>query len=161
MPWSKPYQPAKNQRLDAALYACADRVCFFTLRAYQDNNPFSRRDLSVLVLDVLRAEQVLSSGVVFTYCLMPDHLHVLLSPSRTGVSALTFVDRFKGRSTNRSWTVGWQGKLWQPRSYDHIVRAEEDLLAIANYILHNPVRKGLVDSLEEWPWCGNMNPLPL
>lgn len=161
MPWSKPHQPAKNQRLDAALYTCADRVYFFTIRVYHDSQPFTRRDLSDLVLDVLRAEQELSGGIVYTYCLMPDHVHVLLSPSHPGVSALTFVDRFKGRSTNRSWTVGWQGKLWQPRSYDHIVRADEDLLAIADYILHNPVRKGLADHPEQWQWCGSMNPLPL
>jgi putative transposase len=57
--------------------------------------------------------------------------------------------------------VGRQGKLWQPRYFDHIVRAEEDLRAIAEYILNNPVRKGLVERAENWPWSGHMNPLPL
>ncbi len=68
---------------------------------------------------------------------------------------------YKGKATNRSWTVGWHGKLWQPRYFDHIVRADEDLRAIAGYILNNSVRKGLVECAEDWPWSGNMNSLSL
>ncbi|MCB0239817.1 MAG: hypothetical protein KDH08_14500, partial [Anaerolineae bacterium] len=78
-----------------------------------------------------------------------------------GVSVLTFANRFKGSSTNQSWAVGWQGKLWQRGCWDHIVRTEESLLAIAQYILDNPVRKGVVARAEDWPWSGHMNPLPL
>jgi hypothetical protein len=35
------------------------------------------------------------------------------------------------------------------------------LRAIAEYILANPVRKGLVPSVDEWPWRGCFTPLPL
>ena len=43
----------------------------------------------------------------------------------------------------------------QARFFDHIVRAEEDLLAISEYILNNPVRRGLVEYPEDWPEVGN------
>jgi putative transposase len=92
---------------------------------------------------------------------MPDHLHFLISPRQEGISVLTFTDQYKGKATNRSWTVGWTGKLWQPRYFDHIVRSEESLIAIAEYIVNNPVRKGLVDRAEDWLWGGYTNPLPL
>jgi putative transposase len=118
-------------------------------------------DLNQLVLDVLREEEQRQNCAVFTYCLMPDHLHFLVSPRQDGVSVLKFTDQYKGKTTNRSWTAGWQGKLWQPRYFDHIVRAEEDLRVIAEYILNNPVRKGLVERAEDWPWSGHMNPLPV
>ena len=120
-----------------------------------------RRDLNQLVLDVLREEEQRQNCAVFTYCLMPNHLHYLVSPRQDGISVLKFTDQYKGKATNRSWTVDRHGKLWQPRYYDHIVRAEEDLRAIAEYILNNPVRKGLVKHAEDWPWSGHMNPLPL
>ena len=92
---------------------------------------------------------------------MPDHLHFLVRPQREGASVLKFTDQFKGKTTNRSWNLGWQGKLWQPRYYDHIVRQDESLRAIAGYILANPVRAGLVDSPDQWDWSGLISPLPL
>jgi len=161
MPWTKPYRPPQNQRLDAELYAQAGRICFITICAYLDRAPFVRADLNQLILDTLREEQERQDCAVYTYCLMPDHLHFLASPRRDGVSILTFTDQFKGKTTNRSWKIGWKGKLWQPRYYDHIVRDDESLLAIAEYLLDNPVRKSLVAEREDWPWSGHMNPLPL
>jgi putative transposase len=156
MSWDKPYRPPKNQRLDPELYKDTNRVTFITIRAYQNQSPFIRADLNQLVVDILRLEQERRQCAVFTYCLMPDHLHYLASPQSPGISVLTFTDQFKGKTTNSSWTMGWRGKLWQPRYYDHIVRAEEDLRAIAEYILNNPVRKGLVEQPEDWPWSGQL-----
>ncbi len=161
MPWDKPYQPAENQRLDPELYTHAGWVYFMTIRAYKDQSSFVRHDLNRLMLDVLREEAQRQNCMVLVYCLMPDHLHFLVSPQQEGTSALTFTEQYKGKSTNQSWTVSWRGKLWQPRYYDHIVRAEEDLDAIAEYILNNPVRRKLVEHAEDWPWGGYMNPLAL
>jgi len=161
MPWTKPYRPLRNQRLDATHYTYADHVYFMTIRAYQHQSPFVRDGLNKVVLDTLREEQERQNCAVYTYCLMPDHLHFLLSPREDGISVLTFANRYKGKATNRSWKVGWQGKLWQPRYYDHIVRHEESLRMIAEYILDNPVRQDLAERAEEWPWSGHMNPLPI
>jgi putative transposase len=161
MPWNKPYHPPKNQRLDPEQYTHANRVYFITIRAYRDQLAFVRSELNQCMLDVLREEQERQNCAVFTYCLMPDHFHFLGSPRQDGISILTFTDQFKGKMTNRSWTVGWHGKLWQPRYYDHIVRTDESLIAIAQYILDNPVRQHLVEYAEDWPWSGHMNPLPI
>jgi putative transposase len=159
MPWDKPYHPPRNRRLDLDLYTRANNVCFITMQAYMHQSPFVQDDLNRLILDTLREEQERQNCVVFTYCLMPDHLHFLASPGLDGISILKFTDQFKGKATNRSWALGWRGKLWQPRYYDHIVRAEEDLRAIAEYILNNPVRKGLAERAVDWPWGGSMTPL--
>lgn len=161
MPWTKPYHPPRNQRLDPELYTYANRVYFITVRAYRNQSPFVTAALNAHTLDVLRNEQSRLRCEVFTYCLMPDHLHFLVSPCEDGVSVLTFTDQYKGKATNGSWQFGWRGKLWQPRYYDHIVRNDESLLEIAQYILDDPVRKGLVERAEDWPWSGHMNPLPV
>ncbi len=161
MPWDKPYHPPLNQRLDRSLYQQADHVTFITIRAYLNQVPFTNNALNKMIVDTLHEEQERQNCAVFTYCLMPDHLHYLTSPNRDGISVLTFSDQFKGKTTNRSWQQGWQGKLWQPRYYDHIVRDEESLLEIAEYILNNPVRKGLVERPEDWRWSGHLTPLPV
>ena len=160
MPWNKPYNPPRNQRLPSELYERSDHVCFITVCVQNSRRAFLRPEISQIVLDVLRSEQDRLACSVFTYCLMPDHLHYLVQPCEDGTSVLTFTDQFKGKSTNLSWTVGWRGKLWQRGYWDHIVRNEESLVAISQYILDNPVRKGLVAKAEDWPWSGHMNPLP-
>jgi putative transposase len=132
-----------------------------TIQAYNIKVSFVVHGLNTLALDVLREEQERQNCAVFTYLnLMPDHLHFLISPKMEGVSVLKFTDRYKGKTTNQGWAAGWRGKLWQPRYYDHIIRAEEDLYGIARYILDNAVCKGLVARPEDWPWSGHMNPLP-
>jgi putative transposase len=161
MPWTKPYQPARNQRLAPELYRQVSHIVFITIGAYREQIPFVSHTFNQIIIDTLREEQEHQGCTVFTYCLMPDHLHYLVSPRQDGSSVLTFTEQYKGKTTNRSWTHGWQGRLWQPRYYDHIVRAEEDLRAIAEYVLNNPVRKGLAVRPEDWPWGGNLTPLPL
>ena len=161
MPWTKPYQPANNSHLNPALYQRAGRVTFITIRAYQNQDPFRDQSFNQMILETLQEEQIRLNCSVFTYCLMPDHLHYLIGPVSDGFSVLIFTDQLKGKTTNRSWKLGWRGKLWQPRCYDHIVRTDEDLRAIAEYILNNPVRNGLVPYAEEWQWSGHFTPLPV
>jgi len=161
MAWTTPYRPPRNQRLARELYQDPSRVCYITIRAYRNLRPFVLAPLNKRMVELLREHQERQRCRVFLYCLMPDHLHFLVSPCEDGVSVLDFVDRFKGRTTNESWEFGWKGKLWQARYYDHVVRKDEDLGAIALYVLQNPVRKGLVKSAEDWPWSGEMNELPI
>jgi REP element-mobilizing transposase RayT len=66
----------------------------------------------------------------------------------------------KGRSAisiNRA--LGSHGQLWQKSFHDHALRKEEDLLAIARYIVANPLRAGLVKKIGDYPlwdaiWLG-------
>ena len=161
MPWDQPYRPPRNIRLDPEIYARAGGVFFITIRAAKGTAPFVDKALNTLVVDALRSESQSCGCIVLTYCLMPDHLHFLAGPREDGRSLLEFVSRFKGKTTNLSWRIGRHGRLWQSRFYDHAVRASEDLRDIAEYILQNPVRRGLVSRPDEWRWSGEMNPLPI
>jgi REP element-mobilizing transposase RayT len=44
------------------------------------------------------------------------------------------------------------GQFWQHESYDHVVRNEEELNRIVEYVLNNPVKAGLVETHEDWKW---------
>jgi REP element-mobilizing transposase RayT len=102
----------------------------------------------------LQGQQVKSGCRLEAYWVMPDHVHFLLTPTSDGHSTLTYANRWKGWTSFEMRRAGWKGKVWQPRSYDHLVRRDESLQEIALFIVANPVRAGLCESWDEYPWCG-------
>ncbi|MDX1998992.1 MAG: transposase [Thermoanaerobaculia bacterium] len=82
-------------------------------------------------------------------CLMPDHLHWLLVIRN---SLADQVKRFKQVSTHRARAWHHPGHLWQRSYFDRILRREESVESVARYILDNPVRRGLVETEEEYPY---------
>ena len=88
---------------------------------------------------------------VWAYCLMPNHVHLILVPStEDGLrGALGEAHRRYTRMINLR--QGWRGHLWQER-FHSFVMDEPHLLAAARYIERNPVRAGLCKTPEQWPW---------
>ena len=100
------------------------------------------------------AEKHKNEFKIFVYCLMPDHLHLLLSPTVQKISVSKFIGAFKSKSTRIAWDFGIVGKLWQRRFHDHIVRTQGDLKNIGQYILDNPVRGGLSVRWQNYQYLG-------
>jgi putative transposase len=84
--------------------------------------------------------------------LMPDHLHVLLSPAQSKRPLAYWLDVFKSYTTNRHMKMGYRPPLWQAPGNDHICRTAETAERVLTYIVNNPVRAGLVQSWWDWPW---------
>jgi len=90
----------------------------------------------------------------FLHCavVMPDHVHVLFTPHDEWLLA-QITHRLKGVSAkwiNRAFNS--QGHVWQHESFDHILRSEESIRQIAEYICENPVRAGLVEHADAYHW---------
>ena len=88
------------------------------------------------------------------WVVMPDHLHWMFQLQHGALSAV--VQALKSRSARGvNQSLGLSGALWQAGYYDRQLRAEEDLLVQARYIVGNPLRKGLVQRVEDYPywWC--------
>ena len=83
------------------------------------------------------------------YCVMPNHVHLVLSPSKNGdgiIPLSKIMHVLKGKTARQANLVlGRQGAFWQHESYDHVVRDQEELNRIVNYVLNNPRRAGLPD----------------
>jgi putative transposase len=81
---------------------------------------------------------------------LPDHWHGLLQlGEKTTLSA--WVARCKSMTT-RAMPPDIPRPLWARGFHDHAVRRDEDLLQIARYIIHNPVRAGLAVRCGHYPW---------
>ena len=63
------------------------------------------------------------------------------------------VGSLKGRSARQINNMrGMMERFWQPGFHDHGIRTDEDLKLMAEYLLHNPVRAGLVKQFEDYPF---------
>lgn len=85
------------------------------------------------------------------YVIMPDHIHLLLTPSNRGM--LTDILRdFKHRvATEMNAITGQHGTFWQANYYEHGIRSGADFREKLAYIHNNPVRAGLLgDPLSAW-----------
>lgn len=78
------------------------------------------------------------------YVLMPDHLHWLMALRQGELSDA--VRLLKGRSAR---AIG--SKVWQENYFDHAVRKDEDMRAMARYIVANPLRASLVEHIGDYP----------
>ena len=89
--------------------------------------------------------------LVWAYCLMPNHVHLVLVPeSVEGLHrAVSEVHRRYTRAVNSR--EGWRGHLWQGR-FASFVMDEPHLLTAMRYVELNPVRAGLVERPESYPW---------
>ena len=104
------------------------------------------------VLDCLTLSCARYGLSLHAYCFMPDHLHLLIS-GQEGSSLRDFVRHFKQLSAYR-YKREHGAQLWQISYYDHVLRKDEGLLALARYIWDNPVRAGLVQNRSEYPFSG-------
>jgi len=104
-----------------------------------------------LYVRYLAAACAATGTAVWAWCLMPNHVHLVLIPSVEGGLSAT-LHRTQGRYTKAiNAREKWDGQLWQGR-FASFVMDERHLLACARYVELNPVRAGLVARAENWPW---------
>ena len=98
---------------------------------------------------------------------MPDHVHLIFIPEidmeRGEVYSLARVTKaIKGTSSHLiNRRLGKGGRIWQEESFDRVLRISEKLDEKIEYVLNNPVRKGLVPFAREYPWLLIPQPLPM
>ncbi len=88
--------------------------------------------------------------VVAGYVLMPEHVHLLVGePLRSSLSvALQVLKQLTSRKLKQRGEV----QFWQRRYYDFNVQDDGKRLEKRQYLHRNPVKRGLVEKPEDWPW---------
>lgn len=102
-------------------------------------------------LELLGKFSAETGTAVWAYCLMPNHVHLVLVPSHEGGlrAILSEVHRRYTRAIN--FREGWRGHLWQER-FHSVVMDDLHTLAAIRYVECNPVAAGLSQVPEDWPW---------
>jgi len=115
-------------------------------------SPFRSPALAAMIGPSVEKSCELRSFTLFGYTLMPDHLHVLLSPVDSGRSLPDWLQSFKGYITSQYTKRGGKPPLWQRSAHDHVCRIGETAEKVLAYTADNPVRAGLVEHWQDWPW---------
>ena len=143
----------KNIRLAAADYI--GRRWYFVTMCCADRRPTFANPVNASgFVDTLRARSAASHFAVYAYCVMPDHVHVLLGGLEATSNLLAFVADLK-RETSYEFRRRFDGVLWQKKFYDYILRSKDSAERVAGYIWMNPVRAGLRRDPREYPHSGS------
>lgn len=91
------------------------------------------------------------------YCIMPTHAHIIFTPLEREdgdyyplQTIMHSLKRHTARQGNK--ILGREGQFWHHESYDHVVRNRAEWERIVRYVLNNPVKAGLVETWQDWPW---------
>ena len=111
-----------------------------------------RPDVAACVAEtLLLGERVWRKYDLWAWVIMSNHVHVLLTPHIEMSKVTRAIKSYSARKANE--ILGRTGKpFWQVESYDHWVRKEEEMNRVIRYIEWNPVKAGLVERIEDWPW---------
>jgi putative transposase len=91
---------------------------------------------------------------VSAYCFMPDHAHLLLDATSPGSNFRRLMHLWK-QATGYAHVRRTGARLWQNGYYEHVLRRDEDRFEVIKYLVANPVRAGLVQRVEEYPFWGS------
>lgn len=89
------------------------------------------------------------------YVIMPDHLHVFVSAEGSD-SLARWVGSLKRHLTRILKPAETGRPVWQQGFFDHLLRHGESYSEKWDYVFRNPVRAGLVEIAEEWPFSGEI-----
>jgi REP-associated tyrosine transposase len=142
----------KNIRLELENYL-GERQYFVTLCCARRRELLDRPGVSSWAIARLRQSAARHAFEVHSYCVMPDHLHLLAEGIRGSSNLLRFVAHYK-QTTGFEFQQRWAQQLWQFKYFDHILRKSDALESVAWYIWLNPVRKGYCQGPREYPYSG-------
>ena len=94
---------------------------------------------------------------LLAYCVMSNHVHIVFTPTKINDEDYVLLEKIM--HSIKSYTASKANKIlnresqfWMHESFDHYIRSEAEFESIIQYVLHNPVKAGLVKKADDWPW---------
>ena len=159
-PQSLPSSPDQPQRIQLPHNVPiwidqAAETYFITICCDQRNtNTLCHDEISRAIFDSVSFRHERRDWYCHLFLLMPDHLHALLSFVNRGKTIQQIVADWK------RWLAVKLGIQWQTNFFEHRVRNEQAGTEKLQYILNNPVRKGLVERWEDWKYVWRPSEAP-
>jgi putative transposase len=138
---------------------------FVTSRTWESRRLFITEPMCLLFVETLLRYRQQGAYALHAFVLMPDHFHILLSPS-VATALERAVQLIKGGSAHALGVERHlQFPVWQRGFSDHRIRDAGDYVSHVPYIEQNPLRKRLVVGVMDYRWSSasskyNMDPVP-
>jgi putative transposase len=107
-----------------------------------------------LVLRHFRAAGAAEKYELSAYCFMPDHVHLLVTALSETSDLRRFVKAAKQSSGFAAARLGYRC-LWQEGYWDYSLRSDDLLAQKIAYLVTNPLRAGLAESIDRYPFFGS------
>jgi putative transposase len=144
-------KPNRNAQPEDALSPA--RTFFATTNTSMGRRLLQSERNAVLLVDVLRSHLAARKFKLRDFVIMPDHVHLLLTVEG-GMTIEKAMQLIKGGFSYRlKKELGYQGEVWQRGFSEVQVLNKETFLQHWTYIAMNPVKAGLVESFEQYPFC--------
>jgi putative transposase len=138
---------AKPSRLPSA---CADQTYFITTNAEQGKFLLQSEPMAKLVIDTLYSYRKQGKFLLHEFVVMPNHLHVLITPTETIERAMQLVKG--GFSFRAKKELNKNFEIWQRGFTDRRVRNVEEYNDCREYIHQNPVVARLASKPDCFPY---------
>jgi putative transposase len=129
-----------------------NRTFFVTAVTWERRSIFQTERMSNLLVDTIYAYRKQGRYDLHEFVIMPDHIHLLLTPAE-GIALEKCLQLIKRGFSFRAGKELSRMELWQESFTNHRVRDASDYAIHRKYILNNPVKRGLASSSEQFPWC--------
>jgi putative transposase len=144
-------QPGRNASPGSILNS--KRVFFATTKTSMGRRLLQSERNAGLFIDVLRSLAAEHRFRVYDFVIMPDHVHLLIEVG-SEMTVEKAMQLIKGRFSHRlTKEFGHLGEVWQQGFSEVQVLNRESFAQHRAYIATNPVKAGLVDSPEQYPYC--------
>jgi REP-associated tyrosine transposase len=145
----------KSIRLHPSVYREPGRAYSVTIGTAPRRPVFANLNFGLQCVEELRRIRETTGARVYAFCLMPDHVHLLVGVPH-GSSLPALIGAWKSQCYREWRRIGRRETFWQRSYFDHALREEEDLRVVTNYILNNPVRAGIVIRFQDYKLCGSL-----
>jgi putative transposase len=125
--------------------------CHVTQRGNRRQRTFFEEGDYALYRDLLAAAADKAGAEIWCYCLMPNHVHVIVVPADEDGLRRTFADAHRRYTGYINARHRWTGHLWQGR-FGAVAMDEAHLAHAMRYVSLNPVRAKLVARPQDWAW---------
>jgi putative transposase len=138
---------------------------FVTTRSWQGRSVFQVSEIANIVVSTIFRYRDQGAYGLHEFVLMPNHLHLLLTPSAT-TTLEKAIQLIKGGSSHEIHSQrGQKTQIWQVGFFDWTIRNASDWQSKVTYIHMNPVRERLVLHPEEWTYSSaagrfTLDPVP-
>jgi len=105
----------------------------------------------VVYRELLAREAKRRDVQVWAYCLMPNHVHLILTPATAQGLGLAVGEAHRRYTNYINARAGWTGHLFQSR-FASVAMDEDHLMAAVRYLALNPVRARLAERARDWRW---------
>jgi REP-associated tyrosine transposase len=135
-------------------------IVFFTICTHRRKSILASPECHRILREIWEHSAQLDGWWIGHYIIMPDHVHFFARPEIDAKPIAKWVQTWKGISSRRIIkALNTRPPIWQADYFDRYLRSGESYAEKWDYVEENAVRAGLVQSTEEWSYCGIIHDL--